>query len=645
MPGHWGIGPYLGSGGSDSTIGTGIHVFADDVDLDLTTQRLTVEKITVAKSHPAEAVFTVMQAEYTLPINYYTFIQIVDYTYDDITNPVFEGHVAEIEPAASNEIRYTCYDPCWRSAKEVYLFDAPYQSGGDPATSGVPRVLWNAKIDTDDDAAFQRRTDATMSEIMSDIFTDTNPPLRLRKAAPDSGFGPPYEASDVSGWDWKPQEKIVFESATIREALDQILQWYPKYMLVFEPGNQRRRWRFRDQTAGTSVTLQLNDPLQSYPVLTKALRRTLDRRMAAVKIYGPPNRVNADVSTSGGGLTQYAAATISTGQGDQSIGYAWQVSDSTKRRMARILPSAVTLGAWIALREVSLFVTYDGSNYYIVPDCSLDILNGIVRAPTAVYKEPTNPDAYKTVPTNVRLIYAYYDTPLTVRYPTSGFSGTANSVAGCQAILHRYDESLAIGYENGTPVSSSERTTQMTKLATSMQEAYRDLVYTGGFTLAGIDYSHLRLNERINVTSLNANGGALTTGMEAINAVLTDVEYDYVNQLTTLQINSDALEYLMHDPEQLKRWLKIEASWYYNQTGPLFTIDVGGYAFGTYLGFGDTDSVNPNNINPLTGQPTPYQQQLQNYGYGGSQGQSNGNPYLNDQGQQVINPDTGNPYQ
>jgi hypothetical protein len=118
---------------------------------------------------------------------------------------------------------------------------------------------------------------------------------------------------------------------------------------------------------------------------------------------------------------------------------------------------------------------------------------------------------------------------------------------------------LAIGYERGIPFSTPARLAQFQQLADIMQAQRRDIVYAGGCTLDGLQYEFQRLNQAISFAALDGDGNPLTTGWEAIQALLTDVEYDYDQGITTLQFSSDQLELAGFDAEFLKHRLKIKA--------------------------------------------------------------------------------------
>jgi hypothetical protein len=67
------------------------------------------------------------------------------------------------------------------------------------------------------------------------------------------------------------------------------------------------------------------------------------------------------------------------------------------------------------------------------------------------------------------------------------------------------------------------------------------------------------LNRRVNIDAIDANGGNVATGWESIGAIVTSVELDIENKLTTLQFSTDQAELIGIDIESQKRALKIRA--------------------------------------------------------------------------------------
>ena len=297
-----------------------------------------------------------------------------------------------------------------------------------------------------------------------------------------------------------------------------------------------------------------------------------------MKIYGPQQWITTTVSVSGGGLSKEWTNTENNnfqtnGPNSVSVGKAgmlWRITNTARRRASRILPEVVSVsdaqfnvdGTSLQtrfVREPVLQATWDGTQWWTVPGFKLDIRNGYIETTTPVYQDvPSASPRYK-LPTDVRLVYAYFGDPISVRFPSTGWSGTSNSVAGMQVEKRIYDEMLAVGYEQGTPITTSARQAQFVKLAESIHEAIKDIVYVGGCTLEGMDYDFLQLQKRVDFAAVDGSGGTITTGWENVKAIVTDVEYDWEAMLTTLTFSSDYAAFLQTSVDELKRILKIRA--------------------------------------------------------------------------------------
>lgn len=550
-----------------------LRLFADGVELDLVAIRAGDFVLEVGYSHPALLRFTVAAPQHTLPIGHRAFLVFCDQNFGGPEAPLFEGHVHEINPGiGANEIRYVAYDATRLAAQEATVMNGPHNLG-----SSYPRAVWNCKIDNDDDRAFELDHDATVATIVQTIFDNALSELVPLRAAPPSGSA--YVPGELVGFDYRSQEKVVFESESLRGALDRLLDLYPQYRIRFEPGPSARQWRFVNVHASPSVTLRLNDHTATNPtrVLSLKLDRSLEGRYAAVKIFGPERTQAGDVNVAGGTLARLwntvfdGGFEVSGPSGSPSyvdVSRKWQIVDPAKRHLASLLPAAVTVTGFRTDEEATttvytrvplLLASWDGgSSWESVGPITLDRGAGIIQTPIHVYKYDPATLRYE-LPDNVRLVFAYYTPGLSVRYPASGFSGSAHAVAGVQAEMRRYDESLAVGYERYLIADQTERLAQFQKLAQSIQEASRDIVYTGGCVLLGMQYEFLRLDRRVNFAAVDGAGNDLTTGWEGIDAILTDVEYDFGAGVTTLAFSSDHLEFAQADPEELKRLLKLSA--------------------------------------------------------------------------------------
>lgn len=567
-------------------------------ELNLVSQRLTDFKLTVAYSHPATLTFTCHQAEHTAPIADGAFLSLTDDDHsagDNPNDPVWEGRVAVRRPVSANQIEYICYDATHRAGNEIFVMSGPTWSATE-----IPRLVYNCSITADVDYSHQRSSNAVVSTIIKNLLDDPLTTLRAMFAAPAAAVG--YVSADVAGMDFEPQEKLVFESETLRSALSKMLAMYPQYRMLFWPGataTNGRTWRFHNVKSASQVTLTLND-YSGKIVLSKNLERVVENRYTAIEFYGPPIGVNQTFSWEAGDLAPQWTAIAETNflngfaaPGTDMVGRKWQVTDAAKRRLLRIMPTEVRMPSqkrdvsdiiWVEvatrLPHIVAYWDKDTPDEVLEPiqAFTIDTINGIIELPRQLYL--TGP---RRLPDEVEFRGAYYDEPLTLRHPTSGFTGTAYTQAGVEVVMRLYDEMLQVGYDliiNNTPSSSSSgssgssssqtlqewRLAQFRKLAEQLIEAYKDVVWTGGATLHGIDYDFLRLNKRVNFAGVDKDGGSLTTGWEAINAILTDVEYDYTEKLTTLTFSSDMMEYTQNDPERLKSILKIRAIEYREQS-------------------------------------------------------------------------------
>jgi len=567
------------------------------VEVDLVAQRVGEIKLAVSYSHPATLSWTMHQAQHTTPI---PFLAAIAFTDDDLwdpdgaplgvgpeffVDPVFEGHVKDIQPAESNRLEYVAMDPTDRAGQELTILSG--------ASSNIPRLVYNAMIETDDDYAFSRDLTATVSTMVQDLLGDRASQLRPLIAAPATGD--PFHAPDLAGLDMVPQDKVVFETEGLRSGLDRLLQWYPAHRILFRPGaDAARKWRVHKVDTAPQVTLTLNDwsTVGGKRILSMALQRSIEQRVAAVEILGPL-RLNHGVASmfpatpAGIGpadathsLTELwdptdEASVLALGPdiGDTTKGRVfrvWQIAEPDARALARQMSTVRLFGysdigrgtnnddQFRLTYQPNLLASYDGGvTYETVNGIELDTAEGIVRAPRTVIR---NVGGAWVGPDNVVFEFGYFASELSARAPLVGFEGTANSQLGITRVLTQFDESLVVGYDkNDSFVDEAERIAQFRKLAQNILDAQKDIVYAGGCSLKGIDYDWLRLNRRVNFAAVDGDGDALMTGWEAVNAVLTDVEYDYSERLTTLTFSSDHMEFLLADPEMLRQRLKILA--------------------------------------------------------------------------------------
>lgn len=548
--------------------------------LDMSAQKIGNIKVKVSDSHPRELRFTIYQAQHLMPIAYDAAVVFTDLNYGGLGAPLFEGFVEEIRPTENFQIDYVARDATAKASSSLYI-----QSGPSTNTNRYPRAVWNVGEERDPDMPFSRREDVALSQIMDDILSDDVSSMRgddFLAAPPSPSTAAPFLASEIAAFDYVPQEKIVFESETIGSGLDRVLAGlYPAYAMLFKPGSEHRIWHWYDRTASEAITFTLNDFTGANPVIGMQLDRILDQRWTAVSIFGPEKLTDTSVTVGGATLAANWNAVDQTAfelngegtAGTDDVFREWQVVDPAKQRVARSLaneaaipfPGSFGLGL-LRVRVPVLQATFDaGATWELVAPIDIDSINGIVRADQHVYKfieDPDNPGNQLIVgPDDVQFTFAYYDTPISVRYPvTPGtYEGDAYDDFGVERELRLYDEMLAVGYWFNRPVTTAERQEQYLKLATELHRGNSAPAYLGTVVLLGHDYRFADLNKRVNIAAIDGDGDPVVTGWDSIGAIVTDVEYDFSDYPgeTTLTFNGDMAEFVHQDPESAKQILGI----------------------------------------------------------------------------------------
>jgi len=569
--------------------------FGSFTDVDLVTLRAARFTYRASYGQPASLSWVMYQPQHTFPLGIRSFVQFWDDAANgpngspqSSSNPLFEGFIEEVQPTDSNLVSLVAYDPTYESTRNVTIMNLAYQPGTVPTippseqSGSMPRLIFNATIDNDDDFAFCEGFNYNVGGLIQTILDWTYQPLYWFNAAPgdgsDLGNDVPYVLGDltVTGFGYQPQEKEVFESESPRSAVDRLLRYAPQFRLIWTPGS--RKWRFFDITASPTTTLTINESAGNPQVLSFEVNRSLEGRYTAVRFFGPEVSVYTEAKLSDSSLTDISPYHMlqSLGGGLEIDGMnVFQITDPALRNVARLLPTEYYIQngpyAFSTTRSCSLQAYFPSSadfgqaGWVTINGWILDGHNGIISvgAGNWIYRYTPTPSTpggpqYQN-PTDVKFIYGSLSSPLQFRYPATGFQGTAYTVANIQNELKLYDEMLAIGYEYNNPVTSTARLAQFAKLAEYELTMRQDIVYTGGATLDGCRYEFAGLNKRINFAGKDMSGGTITTGWESINAMLTDVEIDFDQQLTTLTLSSDQMELAGLDVEEAKKRLKIRA--------------------------------------------------------------------------------------
>ena len=555
-------------------------------DVSLTTYQLHSFRLSISYTHPAKLTFKATWPQHQYPLGIRNFVRFWDdagTTPDGVaqssSNPMFEGFMRVVTPGnATQEVDMECFDPTSEVGEQFRIMSLPWQapvgvSPPLPAVLSTPRLIFNSKIDNDDDWVFERAHNATVGMIVKTILDDQNYPLVYWNCA----GSPAYDYTELNAMDFELQEKEVFETETIRSGIERVVnRWHPTRKLLWRPGV--RQWRFPDLTQSPARLVVLN--LSSGGVLSLDITRSLEGRYTAIRFYGPTTSTLTQLYLSNGGLTDISDSGFLQSNPptccNVPIMNRWQITDPVLRSVANRLPSAVTvqvgdyamgvtdqpvlMGYWPNDTEIGK------KGWRVIPgwywESKVDGIIALIPGTNVAARYNPNPSsgqpAYEN-PTDIQLIYGLASTPLQVRVPETGYEGTAYTLANVFNEFAQYDEMLAAYYERYTAVTTATRLAKYAKLGRYMLDQKKDILYSGGVTLDGIRWDWLWLDRRLNIAAVDADGDGVATGWESINAIVTDVEYDFEEQTTTVTFNSDQAEILGLDFESMKKQLQIRA--------------------------------------------------------------------------------------
>ena len=306
------------------------------------------------------------------------------------------------------------------------------------------------------------------------------------------------------------------------------------------------------------------------------LHRSLDGRYPAIEFRGPERTDVVDVNTLDGSLSITSPPTIletytdAGGTGTVNAYTQFQITNSFWRRGAKRLPAGYLVREndyfWMQTQSPMFLISFDaGVSWQGIESVYYDFQNGIVQIPEGLYPyfwsdhrlDPHSSQHFWT-PNAYRLIWAKFSDPIIVRRPAEGFVGTSHTVAGATNVKYIYDEMLSVGFNRiGIPITTATRVAQFESLGDNLLAACKDIAYAGGCQLDGLQYMFCKLQKCINLAAVDADGATLITGWEEINAILTDVEYDFADQTTTLTFSQDQLTAWGDNIDLLKQRLQI----------------------------------------------------------------------------------------
>jgi len=244
------------------------------------------------------------------------------------------------------------------------------------------------------------------------------------------------------------------------------------------------------------------------------------------------------------------AYAVENGVSDYRYVYSrWRITDSTKRRIARIIPGGTyaPVGWMIFQRTYKPIVcekrSFGGGTGYFARAAEFDWDAGRFVTTHPLARGKLHQEGGASGPDDVLLIFAFRGEHLVARYPSSGHAGSAYTQFGLQREKVIYDEQF---------VSADDQERYET-LAESLHRALGDVVYAGRVPLAQLDWSLVHLGKRINITGTDRFGDPVTTGWEAIGALLGRVTYRFAAGTTDLDLTTDASDWSLPFAELRER--------------------------------------------------------------------------------------------
>jgi len=156
---------------------------------------------------------------------------------------------------------------------------------------------------------------------------------------------------------------------------------------------------------------------------------------------------------------------------------------------------------------------------------------------------------------DVKLLFAYYTGTLSVRYPESGYAGTAYTVAGIERVLKIYDPAFRYITDSG----------QFARLAEERLDAFKDIIYEGRVPIKDLYWSLANLDRLININGLDRDGNDIVTGFESVDAVPFSIRYRFFEKITELELSSDYSQVGNSSYEEIRRRLMQNQQYFMNR--------------------------------------------------------------------------------
>jgi hypothetical protein len=207
----------------------------------------------------------------------------------------------------------------------------------------------------------------------------------------------------------------------------------------------------------------------------------------------------------------------------------YRVTDTDKRKISEIVPDPETLaplpGLALVSRRPRVWRELASGAWYVAP-VVFDYTNGVFTSVTPMADGNMTSEGAATAAPDVRLDYSYLGVPSVVRYPSSGWTGTAYSEAGVERERVRYVDDFA----------KSEDAPQYAALAEKLLWPLADVAWRGTLSLGLIDTKWLTIDYRVNIKAKNDAGQAVATGLESIGALVSSAEIDFPGERTLITL-------------------------------------------------------------------------------------------------------------
>lgn len=237
----------------------------------------------------------------------------------------------------------------------------------------------------------------------------------------------------------------------------------------------------------------------------------------------------------------------------------YRVGDPDKRRISETVPDPENLaplpGLALVSRHPRVWRQFSAGMWSVAP-VVFDYPNGYFTSVAPMAEGNTSAQGAAGAAPDVRLDYSWLGTPAEVRYPSSGWTGSAYASAGVQRERVRYVDDFARAAD----------APRYQALAEKLLWPSKDVAWRGTLSLGVVDAKWLPIDYRVNIRAKNDAGQAVATGLESIGALVSEAQIDFPGERTLITLaDAQALTF----PGELLRILTAsELYWLDRERGP-----------------------------------------------------------------------------